>query len=230
MCPIIEDTRSSLAAAITGVAPFASLVDGQRIVLHFAYAMAASPTLNLTLSDNTTTGAKPIYYSNKGGLNQSSMVTIQAGAYIGFVYDSTNTRWVSIGQVDTNTTYNTMTDAEISTGTSASIRVVTPKLLCDNFVKKRTVVSTGSALTADTYLELGTTDTVAPTLPATYSDADEFIFSFTCDTSACSVILPTGVVLADNCDNFSEVAAGVFFQVSIMNDVAAYLCVTPTTP
>lgn len=104
----------------------------------------------------------------------------------------------------------------------------TLKGLVDAMQTRRTVVSTGSALTADTLLDLGTTDTVEPTLPASYTDADEFIFMFTCDTASCSVTLPSGVELSDNCDDFSEIAAGVTFLVSIMADMAAYLCFTPT--
>lgn len=82
-------------------------------------------------------------------------------------------------------------------------------------------------LAADTYNQLGTTDAPVVSLPANYTAADEFLYSFTCASDACVVTLPQGVVLADCCDGFSEVAAGVWFQVSIMDDVAAYLCVTP---
>lgn len=82
-------------------------------------------------------------------------------------------------------------------------------------------------LAADTYNQLGTTDAPVVVLPASYTAADEFLYSFTCATDACVVTLPKGVVLADCCDGFSEVAAGVWFQVSIMDGVAAYLCVTP---
>ena len=240
MCPIIEDTRSSAVAAITGVAPFASLVDGQRILLHLKYAKGASTyTLELTLNDGaTTTGAKDIYFGRNGALDRSSLTSIAADSYIELVYDITNTRWVSIGQVDTNTTYSTMTDAEISTGTSTDVRVVSPKILCDNFQKIRTVKSeevTSNAVTITLdatkyHVPNDEVDTITMNLPSSYTAADEFILCFTCHSSSCTVNLPTGVVLADNCDNFSEVAAGVFFQVSIMHDVAAYLCVTPTTP
>jgi hypothetical protein len=82
-------------------------------------------------------------------------------------------------------------------------------------------------LADDTYNQLGTTDAPTVVLPASYTAADEFLYSFTCATDACVVTLPAGVVLADCCDDFSEVAAGVWFQVSIMDGVAAYLCVTP---
>lgn len=227
--PVIEDTRSSNAATITGVAPFANLVDGQHITLKLAYPSTSPCQINLTLSGGGTTGAKVLKSSVRGGVQVVGDNLLRAGQMVQCCYNADDGEWWLAGMIDTNTTYSVITDSEISTGTAEYARTVSAKVLRDNFPLKRTVVTTGSALTADTYLELGTTDTVAPTLPATYTDADEFIFSFTCDTAACSVTLPTGVVLADNCDNFSEVAAGVFFQVSIMDDVAAYLCVTPTT-
>lgn len=231
MCPIIEDTRSSAVAAITGVAPFASLVDGQRIVLHLKYATTNNTTLSLTLSGGGATAAKPIKASYRFAGNGSVGldINIRSNSYVGLVWDATNDWWHTLSDIDTDTINAPVSLTDVTNESTLS-RAITGKFIHDNISLKRTVVTTGSALTADTYLELGTTDTVAPTLPATYTDADEFIFSFTCDTAACSVTLPTGVVLADNCDNFSEVAAGVFFQVSIMDDVAAYLCVTPTTP
>lgn len=82
-------------------------------------------------------------------------------------------------------------------------------------------------LSVGTYNNLGTTDAPVVTLPSGASAADEFLYRFTCATDACVVTLPSGVTLADGCDDFSEVAAGVVFQVSIMDGVAAYLCVTP---
>lgn len=118
-------------------------------------------------------------------------------------------------KADTSTTY---TKTEVNTalqGKADRRRVV------DNSQDASVV------LAADTYNQLGTTDAPMVMLPASYTEADEFLYSFTCATDACVVTLPQGVVLADGCDDFSEVAAGVWFQVSIMDGVAAYLCVTP---
>lgn len=92
----------------------------------------------------------------------------------------------------------------------------------------RTLVTTGSALTTDTYVDLGTTDTIAPTLPASPSRADEFVFTFTCVSASPNITLPQGVALADGFD-WSEADAGVQFQVSIQDNIAAYLTITPNT-
>lgn len=85
------------------------------------------------------------------------------------------------------------------------------------------------ALGRDTYLDLGTVDTLSPTLPSSVSRTDEFLFTFTVGSSWSSITLPSGVVMADGFD-WSEADAGVTFQVSIQDGVCAYLCVTPTNP
>lgn len=119
------------------------------------------------------------------------------------------------GKADASTTY---TKTEVDTALASKAN------------KRRVVDASGAdfvELQADAYEKLGTTDAPSVVLPASYTAADEFLYSFTCATDACVVTLPQGVVLADCCDDFSEVAAGVWFQVSIMDGVAAYLCVTP---
>lgn len=118
-------------------------------------------------------------------------------------------------KADTSTTY-TKTEVNTALQSKADRRRVV-----DNSQDASVV------LAADTYNQLGTTDAPVVSLPASYTAADEFLYSFTCATDACVVTLPEDVVLADCCDDFSEVAAGVWFQVSIMDGVAAYLCVTP---
>lgn len=63
--PLIEGTQASSTSAWTGVAPFSELTDGQVINYYLPLASTnTAVTLNLTLSDGTTTGALPVYYSN----------------------------------------------------------------------------------------------------------------------------------------------------------------------
>lgn len=82
-------------------------------------------------------------------------------------------------------------------------------------------------LSVSTYNDLGTLSTWKPvTLPASYNRADEFVFRFECGDADLSPALPSGVVLADGFD-FSEMAVGVVFQVSIMDGIAAYLVLSP---
>ena len=233
-CPIIEDTRSSAVSAITGVAPFSELVDGQMIVLRLKYMTANSTTLNLTLSDGTTTGAKPIYSSRNGQVSQVSAVYGLANGIMLAIYDNTNSRWNALPLQDTNTTYSTISQAEINAGTGTGNRVVTPALLVDNFEKRRTYVDNSAdasvQLAVTTYNDLGTLSAWKTiTLPASYDRADEFVFRFVCGDASLTPTLPQGLVMADNFE-WSEMAVGVVYQVSICDGIAAYLVLTPQNP
>ena len=132
MCPIIEDTRSRAVANITGVAPFSTLVDGQRIILHFAYSSVASSTLTLTLSNGSTTNAIPIYKQSYNNVSQLGGLNIREGGFYTLIYQATTDRWWIEGCIDTNTIYSTITQAEIGAGTSTSNKVITPSLIHDN--------------------------------------------------------------------------------------------------
>lgn len=60
---IIVGTQTAATNIWTGIASFAKLVDGQQIVYWLPYAgTSSSATLELTLADGTTTGAKNLYY------------------------------------------------------------------------------------------------------------------------------------------------------------------------
>jgi hypothetical protein len=133
--PIIEDTRSSSVVAITGVAPFASLVDKQRIILHSKYMNTGSGayTLNLTLNDgNTTTGAKNIkWISATDTWNNATGNKIRSGVYLQLVYDSTKNAWL-INQ-DYDTTYEAISASEVTGGSATTGRLISAKVLRDNF-------------------------------------------------------------------------------------------------
>lgn len=135
--PIIEDTRTSSVVAITGVAPFASLMDKQQILLHSKYMNTGSGayTLNLTLSDDTTTGAKNIKYVSKTATwSNASGNMIRSGAYIHLIYDQTKDAWLL--DLDYDTTYEAIGTAEINTGTATVGRLISAKILRDNFYTK----------------------------------------------------------------------------------------------
>lgn len=60
---IIVGTQTAVTNTWTGIASFNELVDGQQISYWLPYAgNSSSATLNLTLADGTTTGAKNLYY------------------------------------------------------------------------------------------------------------------------------------------------------------------------
>lgn len=59
---VIVGTQTAKTGSWTGVAKFKELRDGQRIAYWLPYAGDGNATLNLTLSDGSTTGAKNCYY------------------------------------------------------------------------------------------------------------------------------------------------------------------------
>ena len=84
-------------------------------------------------------------------------------------------------------------------------------------------------LSVTTYNDLGTLSAWKTiTLPASYDRADEFVFRFVCNDASLTPTLPSGVVMADNFE-WSEMAVGVVFQVSICDGIAAYLVLTPNS-
>lgn len=81
--PLIVGTQNSATASWTGVAPFAELKNGQRILYWLPQnAGTGNITLNLTLSDNTTTGAKSCYQVGTVKLSNS----YRANSLIPLVY------------------------------------------------------------------------------------------------------------------------------------------------
>lgn len=72
--PIVYGTQTATTGAWTGVAPFDSLVDGQKILYFLPFAGSGNATLDLTLPDGNTTGAKNVYYAS------ASRMTTQYGA------------------------------------------------------------------------------------------------------------------------------------------------------
>ena len=59
----VKGTQTAATGAWTGSIPVPALYDGLTIMYYLPYAGSGNATLNLTLSDGTTTGAKNCYYS-----------------------------------------------------------------------------------------------------------------------------------------------------------------------
>lgn len=102
---LIEDTRSSNVAAMTGVSSrLTGLTNGTRILFHLHYASAASTTLNLTLVGGSTTGAKKVY---RQGTTQLAANLGIAGCILPLTYltslDSGNGGWMMDNDYDSNT-------------------------------------------------------------------------------------------------------------------------------
>lgn len=220
-CPIIEDTRSSAVATITGVAPFASLETGQKILLHLAYNTVFSTTLKLTLSDGiTTTGTKKMKIAyNTSFVDVGSEYTYIAGCYIPLIYDGTNRYWRVIGR-ENDTTYSSMTQANINSGT-ATTNTVSAKLIHDNAYIVEETYSSGS-LKANKFYDFGTVSSALtiPSLDATndlVSNALNFYaLRFIAGADNISITFPTGVVVDDtptiNTGDYVEIMINLYVE------------------
>ena len=229
ICPIIEDTRSSEVAAITGVAPFASLTNGQQVLLHLAYATPSDSTLNLTLSDGTTTtGAKYIKYQCPRYSDQISNINSSYGKfvpsrYVSMIYNSTLDAWVCVATVDTNTMYGLMTQSEIDTGTSNMARTISPALLCDNFAKVVPIVTVtaASAITQacdpGKYYSIGECDSLDLSFTAGASGVLAiYAGKFTTSSSWSALTIPSTV---DEAAGNDTVAASKTYEFNMMDNI-----------
>ena len=106
---IIVGTQTAATGSWTGVAGFSELRDGQQIAYWLPYAGSGNASLNLTLSDGTTTGAITVYY--KGSTVATTHFT--AGTVIHLTYrvnanvsGTAYTGWWADASYDSGNTYN----------------------------------------------------------------------------------------------------------------------------
>ena len=200
-CPIIEDTRTRAVAAITGVAPFAELVNGQRILLHFNQNSGSNSVLNLTLSGGTSTGPIPIKISSyrQTEINLGPQF-YRTNDYAELIYVESRNVWSVIGQLDTNTTYTWLQDSFIKLGTSTEACYVRAIEMHDNmFIVEIPYTSSVTALKANKIYDFGTVSSALtiPSLDATndlVSNALNFYaLRFISGTDNLSITFPTGV-------------------------------------
>lgn len=99
----------------------ADLTAGTLLFVDFTAANTASnPTMNVN-----GTGAKVIYRYGTTRPSTSAESSWNAGSVVAFVYDGT--AWTMVGWI--NTTYSSMSAAEITAGTGTTARVITPARL-----------------------------------------------------------------------------------------------------
>lgn len=105
---LIIGTQTAATGAWTGIASFSELVDGQQIAYWLPYAGSGNATLNLTLSNGSTTGAVNCYYSGTTRLTTH----YAAGNVVHLTYrknavisggSTTYTGWWADANYDTNT-------------------------------------------------------------------------------------------------------------------------------
>lgn len=110
------DTNPATAAKVVTCANFDKLETGVTIHVKFTYESGMVSTLNVN-----STGAK-------SALGSSHLLpTWNADDVVSFTYDGSS--WIQNDAYDT--TYDTITEAELIAGTSTATRVVTPKVIAD---------------------------------------------------------------------------------------------------
>lgn len=132
-------TASGTSTKVCTVAPFPLDSNGKPLVGTFIAVKfkntntAENPRLNVN-----GTGAMLIWYNTSQVATNTSVVAY-ASRVIYYLWDGTY--WVWMGwSYDANTTYSVMTQAEMSDGTSKYERLMSPKLVKNNFdIDNRTV-------------------------------------------------------------------------------------------
>lgn len=181
-------TARNVVAKVVTCANFA-LETGCKIVVKFTDTSTSTPASgDITLSINDTT-AKNVYNKNNTKMTYSHNSFFYNNAYCEFTYDGTNYIWLNY---DSNTTYSTITQAEITAGTSTSSRLVTPKLLADNFVKKES----GKELFSGSYNDL--------------TDRPSTVMYCTCATVAGTAV--NELVKVNNCELITGTIIAVKFS------------------
>jgi len=136
-CPIIEDTRTSEVATITGVAPFSELRNGQRIMLHLpTYHSYGNTSLQLTLNNGEQTPQIECYFLYNNQRKRVVTNDLRASGFYTMVYNSN--MWMLVG-FEWDTVYFAITQALINAGTATGGFLISPKLLRDNFYLKSEV-------------------------------------------------------------------------------------------
>ena len=115
MVEFIKTTNTAAGAALTGVSQDAELYDGKTIFLYLSYAAGSNATLNLTLSDGTTTGAKPLYYTGTARMTTH----YGAGSVVSLTYVESVDGWRRADYINSNTYDRTLlNDIRVYAGTN----------------------------------------------------------------------------------------------------------------
>ena len=133
----ITGTQTESTGSFTGVSKDTALYNGKTIFYYLPYAGSGNATLNLTMADGTTTGAKSVYWSGTSALTTH----YAAGSVISLTYLTSDNAWHR-ADYNSNTTYSAGTTAQLTTGTDTANRVWPAKQIAD-YIK---TASTGNAL------------------------------------------------------------------------------------
>lgn len=124
---VIVGTQISATGSWTGIAKFAKLKDGQRIAYWLPYNGSGNATLNLTLSDGSTTGDIACYYGGttriKTQYSAGSVIHLTYKKDVSIAGSSTKyTGWWADANYDSGNTYDrTRYSQAIKAGTTAIV-------------------------------------------------------------------------------------------------------------
>lgn len=120
-CSTGKDTVAKVGTLVSGTFAAAQLVTGAQIIVKFTeHNTSTNPTLNAN-----GTGAIAIKRYGTTAAGTSAGASWNAGAMVMFIYDGTY--WVMEDWL--NTTYSSMTDAQVIAGTSTTAMLITPARL-----------------------------------------------------------------------------------------------------
>ena len=155
----IKGTQTSSMGSWKGVTQDSSLYDGKTIFYYLPKAGSGNATLNLTLPDGTTTGAKVVRWT---GTSQAT-THYGAGSVIALTYVQSENAWCR-ADYNSNTTYNSMSQSEATTGTATTGRLITAKVLSTYVTSRINAIELPSEMS---YSEAVTgTETTARTISA----------------------------------------------------------------
>lgn len=226
-CPILADTRTSVTGTITADAPFATLEDGQKIIIKLAYSVNANAAIQLTLSGGSTTAAIELWGCNKTESHRLSSGSYRTGAMMECVYSQTDNKWWVIGMLDSDTINAVVSYTDISTE-SNFVRQVTGKVMHDNcyIVEADGHTTPPSSLDPNKIYDFGEVSS-ALTIPDPSADNGDltglignalnfYALRFIAGADNISITFPTGVVVDDeptiNTGDYVEIMINLYVE------------------
>lgn len=185
----IENDTIVLPASVYGDLQAAGTIVYVRFSNSNSASIGTGSTGSNTCKLKTSNGnAQPIRYrnaTNNTGANLTVTTAVgwfKAGSVFGFI--NSNNEWFIIGDRDTNTTYSSGTDAELTAGTVAANRVWSPKILHDYVAG---VVGGADAMRFKGTIGTGGTVTTLPTTGVKVGDTYRIITAGTYAGQTCEI-------------------------------------------
>lgn len=136
-----------------------------------------------------------------------------------YAYDGTYWKWIGWGK-DNNTTYSSMSESEMKTGTATTARTITAARLrkgCNGYVTAVSGTSVTQELQAGIFYSFGTLTSLTITLQTPISGmVNEYKFEFDSGSTATTLSIPASVVGIDT----TAIQANKHYEVSIKYDAS----------